>query len=96
MFFYDNWILNPKLAPNWFTNVKVFYITPNPRVSGTGQLANFSSPDRLTENLFCPDACSDVTNDSVLTTVAVTSFLFLIVVERLRDNIATNLQGKKI
>ena len=36
MFLYDNWILNPKLAPIWFTNVKVIEITPSPGVSGTG------------------------------------------------------------
>ena len=36
--FYDSKILNPKLAPNWFTNVKVTEITPNPGVSGTGPL----------------------------------------------------------
>ena len=34
--FYDSQILNPKLAPNLFTNVKVIEITPNPGVSGTG------------------------------------------------------------
>ena len=35
MFLYDNWILNPNIAPNWFTNVKVIEITPYPGVSGT-------------------------------------------------------------
>ena len=30
------WTLNPKLAPNWFTNVKVIEITPNPGLSGIG------------------------------------------------------------
>ena len=35
MFFYDNKILNPKFRPNWFTNVKVIKITPNPGVSAT-------------------------------------------------------------
>ena len=38
MFFYDNQILNSKLAPNWFTNVQVIEITPNPGLSGTGPL----------------------------------------------------------
>ena len=33
MFSCDNEILNPKLAPNWFTNV--IEITPNPGLSGT-------------------------------------------------------------
>ena len=28
MLFYENQILNPKLAPNWFTNVKVIEIKP--------------------------------------------------------------------
>ena len=28
-------MLNPKLAPNWFTDVKVIEITPNPGISGT-------------------------------------------------------------
>ena len=36
MFFYDNKSLNPDLAPNWFTSVKVIEITPNPGVSGAG------------------------------------------------------------
>ena len=36
MFFYDNQILNVKLAPNWLTNVKVIEITLNPGASGTG------------------------------------------------------------
>ena len=35
MFFYDSKILNPNLAPDWFANVKVIEITPNPGVSGT-------------------------------------------------------------
>ena len=38
MFFYDCKILNPKLAPNWFTNVKVIEIMPNLGVNGTGPL----------------------------------------------------------
>ena len=38
MFFYDNKILNPKLAPNWFINVKVIEITHDLGVSGTGPL----------------------------------------------------------
>ena len=37
MFFYENQILNP---PNWFTNVKVIEITPNPGVNGTGPFKN--------------------------------------------------------
>ena len=36
MFFCDDKILSLKLAPNWFTNVKVIEITLNPEVSGTG------------------------------------------------------------
>ena len=38
MFFYDNKILDPYLAPNWFTKVKVIEKTPNPRVSERGPL----------------------------------------------------------
>ena len=38
MFFYDNKILNPKLSPNWFSNVKVIEIKSNPGVCGTGPL----------------------------------------------------------
>ena len=39
MFFYNSKILNPiKLAPSWFTNVKVIETMPNPEVSGTGPL----------------------------------------------------------
>ena len=36
MFLDDNKILNLMLARNWFTNVKVIEITPDPRVSETG------------------------------------------------------------
>ena len=38
MFFYDNKILNPKLAPDWLANIKVIKIMPNPGISGSGQL----------------------------------------------------------
>ena len=34
----DNKVLNPRLAPNWFTNVKVIEIAPDLGVSGTGPL----------------------------------------------------------
>ena len=41
MVFYDNKILNPNLAPKWFTNVTVIEITPNPGVSGTDPFYGF-------------------------------------------------------
>ena len=41
MVFYDNKILNPNLAPKWFTNVTVIEITTNPGVSGTDPFYGF-------------------------------------------------------
>ena len=38
IFFYDNKILNPKLAPNWFSNVKVIDITSDPALSWSGPI----------------------------------------------------------
>ena len=43
MFLYDSKILNPNLAPDWFTIVKVIEITPDPGVSGTGHLYRYLS-----------------------------------------------------
>ena len=50
MFFHDNKILNPTLAPNWFTNVIVVGITTNPGIEGTGPLYQHNSEYTQNEN----------------------------------------------
>ena len=51
MLFYDNWILNPRLTPNWFTNVNAIEITPNPGISRAGPF-----PDQ--PEIKSPQVCS--------------------------------------
>ena len=49
-------MLNPKLAPNWITNVKVIETTPNPGVSGTGP---FHTPKHFFGKMLVPQHIID-------------------------------------